>query len=155
MRTARFVVLWLVALFGWWILLVGTNAGLEEIAAGCAAVLATLLALALRRERQLGYRFEPRWLLTALKAPLKVLPELGIVLWALLLQLARIRPVQSIYRALPFPAGRQDAVSAGRRALASLTDAVSPNTLPLDVDAERGVVLRHELDPRRAPDSFP
>ncbi|HYX89269.1 MAG TPA: hypothetical protein VE753_07855 [Gaiellaceae bacterium] len=155
MRALRFLALWLVALFGWWILLVGTNAGLELIAAGCAGFLAAFLALALRQQRQLRYRFELRWLAKTPKAPWKVLPELGIVLWALVLHLLRIRPVSSVYRALPFPTGTSDAVSAGRRALASLTDVVSPNTLPVDLDCERGVALRHELDPRRASKTLP
>jgi hypothetical protein len=155
MRTVRFVVLWLCALFAWWVVLVGTNAGLELIAAGCAGVLATLLALALRHQRQLAYRFEPRWLLKTPKAPVRVLPELAIVFWALFLHLARIKPVRSVYRAVPFPAGRADAVSAGRRALASLTDVFSPNTVPIDVDCEDGVALRHDLDPGRASKSLP
>jgi hypothetical protein len=63
--------------------------------------------------------------------------------------------VRSAYRAFAFPAGRSDAVSAGRRALATLADAISPNALPLDLDCERGVVLRHELDPRRASNEVP
>ena len=44
MGTAIFVLLWWIALFGWWILLVGTNAGLELLAGACAASLATVLA---------------------------------------------------------------------------------------------------------------
>jgi hypothetical protein len=67
----------------------------------------------------------------------------------------RARPVRSAYRAIPFPAGRADADSAGRRAIAVLADSVSPNTLPLDVDRERDVALRHELDPRHASDEMP
>ena len=47
MGTALFVLLWWLALFGWWIVLVGTNAGLELIAGACAALLGALLALAL------------------------------------------------------------------------------------------------------------
>ena len=34
MRTLRFVALWWLGLGGWWVLLVGTNAGLELVAAG-------------------------------------------------------------------------------------------------------------------------
>ena len=142
MKTARFVALWWLALFGWWVLLVGTNSGLELIAAACAAVLGTALAIGVRH-RLLRFRFEPRWLAKALKEPYKVVRELGVVLWALTLHLARVRPVTSAYRAFPFPAGRADAVSAGRRAIATLADCLSPNTLPVDIDTERGVALRH------------
>jgi hypothetical protein len=155
MKTLRFVVLWWLALGGWWVLLVGTNAGLEEIAAACAAVVGTGLALGARRQRLLRFRFEPRWIAKSLKEPYKVVRELGVVLWALVLHLARVRRVDSAYRAFPFPAGRADAVSAGRRAIATLADCLSPNTLPVDIDVERNVALRHELDPRRASNELP
>ena len=146
----RFAVLWWLALGGWWLLLVGTNAGLEELAGACAAVLGTGVALGARRQRLLRFRFEPSWLAKALKEPYKIVRELAVVLWALALHLSRVRQVESAYRAFQFPAGRADAVSAGRRAIATLADCLSPNTLPVDIDTERGVALRHELDSRRA-----
>jgi hypothetical protein len=155
MKTARFVVLWWLVLGGWWILLVGTNSGLEEIAGACAAGIATMFALGVRQQRLLVFRFEPRRLARTLKVPWNVVRELGIVLWALALDLARVRRVRSAYRAIPFPTGRQDGASAGRRAVASLADAVSPNAYSVDMDLERGLVLRHELDPRRASDEIP
>jgi hypothetical protein len=154
-RTALFVLLWWAALFGWWLVLTGTNAGLEEIAAACAALLGALLALALRRQGLLRYRFEARWLAKTLKVPFKVVYELGIVFWALALHLAGQRRLSSRYRAFEFPAGGDDPTSAGRRAVASEADAMSPNTMPVDIDCERGVVLRHELDPRHASDELP
>lgn len=155
MRTVLFVLLWWAALFGWWLVLTGTNAGLEEIAAACAALLGALLALALRRHRLLRYRFEARWLARALKAPWKVVEELGIVFWALALHLTGRRRFSSSYRAFAFPAGGDDPTSAGRRAVAAEADALSPNTIPVDIDEQRGLVLRHELDSRHASDEMP
>lgn len=155
MGTARFVLLWWIATFGWWVLLVGTNSGSELIAAACAASVTALFAFVLRRQRLLRFRFEGAWLARTLKIPWNVVRELVVVLWALALQLARAREVRSSYRALTFPTGRQDAVSAGRRAVASVADAISPNSFPVDMDCERGVVLHHELDPRRASDDLP
>jgi len=155
MHALRFAVLWWLALAGWWLLLVGTNAGLEELAGACAATLGTVLALAIRRRRLLVFRFERRWLARASLAPVRMVQETGIVLWALALHLARIRQVRSAYRAFSFPAGRQDAVSAGRRAVVTLADALGPNTTPVDMDCETGLVLRHELDPRHASNTLP
>jgi hypothetical protein len=155
LKTLRFVVLWWLALAGWWVLLVGTNAGLELVAAACAALLGSALAVGVRGRRLLHFRFEPGWLAKTVNAAWRIPYELGVVLWALALHLARVRPVRSAYRAFAFPAGRSDAVSAGRRAVVTLADALSPNTLPLDMDCERGVVLRHELDPRRASNTLP
>ena len=155
MRTLRFVVLWWLALFGWWVLLVGTNAGIELVAGACAGVLGTALALLARRLGLLSFRFEAAWLMRTGRVPWKVVREFGVVLWALALHLARARPVRSAYRAFPFPAGRADAVSAGRRAVVSAADALSPNAVPIDMDCERGLVLRHELDPPQATDELP
>jgi hypothetical protein len=154
-KTIRFATLWWLALAGWWLLLVGTNAGLEEIAAVCAATIGTGLALVLRRQRLLRFRFEAAWLAKTLQAPWKVVRELAVVTWALALHVTRARTVTGAYRAIPFPAGRDDALSAGRRALATLTDSLSPNTLPVDADLEHKVALRHELDPRHASDTMP
>jgi hypothetical protein len=155
MATALFLLLWWLALFGWWVVLVGTNAGLELIAGACAAALGALLAYGIRRAGLLRFRFEGASLMKALKGPLKIPKELGVVLWALVLHLAGVRHVSSRYRAFLFPAGGDDPTSRGRRAVAVEADSLSPNTLPLDVDRERKVALRHELDPRRTNDELP
>jgi len=39
--------------------------------------------------------------------------------------------------------------------VATEADALSPNGIPIDMDCERGVALRHELDPRHASDALP
>jgi hypothetical protein len=150
-----FVLLWWAGLFGWWLVVTGTNAGLEEIAAAVAALLAALLALAIRRAGLLRYRFEARWLGRALKVPFKIVQEVAIVFWALALHMAGQRRLSGRYRAFDFPAGGDDPTSAGRRAVATEADALSPNTLPVDIDCERDVALRHELDPRHASDEMP
>jgi hypothetical protein len=155
MATALFVLLWWVALFGWWVVLVGTNSGIELVAAGCAALIAALLATGLRQRGMLRYRFGDPVLARTLKVPWKVVQELVIVVWALALHVAGLRRVSSAYRAFPFPTGGRDAVSAGRRAVATEADALSPNTLPLDMDCDTGLVLRHELDPRRTSNDLP
>jgi hypothetical protein len=153
--TALFLLLWWLALFGWWVVLVGTNSGLELLAGACAALLGALLALALRRAGLLRYRFEGRWLAKTLKVPWRIVYEIGVIFWALALHLAGLRRLSGRYRAFDFPAGGNDPTSRGRRALAVEADAVSPNSMPVDVDTERGVALRHDLDPRRASNDLP
>jgi hypothetical protein len=155
MATALFVLLWWAALFGWWVVIVGTNAGLELVAAACGALLAAVFAAALRRRGLLAYRFEAVWLARTPRALWKVPQELLVVLSALALHLLGMRRLSGTYRAFPFPAGGDDPVSAGRRALAVEADALSPNTLPLDIDCERELALRHELDARRTSNDLP
>lgn len=155
LQLGRFLALWWLVLGGWWLVILGTNAGLEEICAACAATLATLLALGLRHQGLMRYRFEPTWIAKGLAFPFKVLRELGIVTWVLVLHITRVRRVQSAYRAFPFPTGGDDPTSRGRRALAAEFDALAPNTFPIDFDTERRLALRHELDPRYSSNSLP
>ena len=58
LRLVAFTALWWIALFGFWLVLVGTNAGLELLAGACAAALGTSLAYALRRHGLLGFRLD-------------------------------------------------------------------------------------------------
>jgi hypothetical protein len=154
-RLLLFVVGWWLALLGWWVLLVGTNAGLEIGAGACAAALGAAIAAGLRRQRLLAFRFEALWLAKTLRAPWHVTREFALVVWLLALDLLRVRRVRSAYRAFPFPTGRADPVSRGRRALVTVADALSPNAIPVDMDCERGVLLHHELDPRKATNDPP
>jgi len=155
MGTALFLLLWWIALFGWWLVLAGTNSGLELLAGACAGLLGALLALAARRRGLLRYRFQSAWLAKVLKVPWRIVYEMGVVFWALALNLAGLRRLSSRYRAFDFPAGRNDPTSRGRRAVAAAADSISPNTTPVDIDCERGVALRHELDPKRSSNSMP
>jgi hypothetical protein len=155
LRLALVLGAWWLSLAGWWVLLVGTNAGIELVAGASAATLGTALVAGLRRQRLLRFGLEPVWLAKTLRVPWHVVRELGIVAWALALHLARVRPVRSAYHAFAFPTGGSDTVSAGRRALVTTADAISPNTIPLDMDCERGMLLRHELDPRKASNDPP
>jgi hypothetical protein len=151
----RSIALWWLALFGLWLLFVGTRERYEAIAGVCAAAAGAAFAEALRRERLFGFQFELGWVAKASAVPWRVVRDFGILAWALFLHLARVRPVRSAYVAVPFPAGRRDAAAAGRRALATVLGTVSPNGIVIDIDTERKVALRHDLVPGRASDTVP
>lgn len=101
--TAVFALLWWLALFGWWVVVVGTSSRVELAAGGCAALLGALLAVGVRGRGLLRSRFRTRWLAKALKIPWKVVQEIVLVFWALALNLAGLRRVSSRYRAFDFP----------------------------------------------------
>jgi hypothetical protein len=61
-KAVLFFLAWWLALGGWWILLVGTNAGLELVGAACGAAIGATLALGVRHRRLLSVRFQRRWL---------------------------------------------------------------------------------------------
>jgi hypothetical protein len=147
MKAIRFVALWWLALAGWWVLLVGTNAGLELVAGSCAAGIGSALALCARRQGLLRFGFDPAWFVQLLKVPWRAVEGFAVVTWALVLHVAR-RRVRSEYRTVPLPAEPD-----GTRALVTLAGALSANTVPLGT--EREALLRHELDPRRASRDLP
>ena len=98
MGTALFVLLWWLALFGWSLVIAGTNDGLKVIAGAGAALLAALLVAWLRR----------RGLLKALDVPWRVVRELGGVFGAVALHLAGQRHLSSRYRAFDSPSADAD-----------------------------------------------
>jgi Na+/H+ ion antiporter subunit len=150
----RSIALWWLSLFGLWLLFVGTREQYELIAGACAAAAGAVFAEVLRSQRLLRFRFEPRWAAKAAAVPWRVVRDFGILVRALFLHVARVRPIRSSYVAVPFPGGGSDPASAGRRALATLLGTVSPNGIVIDIDPERDVALRHDLVPSKAPDEI-
>jgi len=137
---------WVAALFGLWLLLVGTNAGLEEIGGACAAAAAGCLHWAVTRART--RRIDPSlaWAGRLLGIPWAVVREFGVLVLAL------VRRPRGRFRAVPYPARGATPAAAGRRALLTFAGSLSPNTYVVDVDAELGTALVHDLDRRRAQD---
>jgi hypothetical protein len=85
------------------------------------------------RRRGLLSSLRAPWPATVVKVPWRTAYETGAVFWALAVNLVGLRRLSSRYRGFDFPAGRDDAVSRGRRSVA----------------------LRHELDPKRSWKSMP
>jgi hypothetical protein len=139
---AAYVVFVLATLFGFWLLLVGTNAGLEELAGAFAAAIGAVAAVAVRRSGLLDARPDPRMLAKTAKLPLQIVVEF----WWMTAALFRGRGPRGGYVATPFEAGGDDPDSRGRRAIAGIADTISPNVMFVDVDRERDLALRHALD---------
>lgn len=129
--------LWWLALFGFWVLLVGTGARLELIGGACAAVLAVLLQWGAGRAAAHSLRLPRHKLAVLVRAPWDVAVEFGIVVLALFER----RP--GAFRTVPVSGPR---LRAGERALVIAGETISPNTIVLDVDDE-GNALVHDLDP--------
>jgi multisubunit Na+/H+ antiporter MnhB subunit len=102
MGPALYVLLWWLALFGWWIVVVGTNSGLKLVAGACVALVVALLAAALR------HRFKARLPAKALNLPWKVVRAIGAVFGALALHLLGQRRLSSRYRAFDSLSGDPD-----------------------------------------------
>lgn len=141
--------LWYAGLFALWLLLVGTFQRLELIAGFCAAAIGVAATEVVRAQGLLRFRVQWRWLRLTWRPLVRVIPEFFLLLAAL------IRPRRGAFRHLDFPAGGERAVDAGRRAFAVWAGSLAPNRLVLDVDAESGKALVHDLVPRKGPAGLP
>jgi hypothetical protein len=155
LHVVRSWTLWWLVLFGLWVVMEGNSEQMELAAGGGAAAVGATFAELARRQGLLAFAPDARLIWKALAVPSRVLYEFGLVTRVLLLVLVRLRTVQSRWVAIPFPAGSDDPVSAGRRAAAILIEDFSPNSLAVDIDCERYVGLRHDLDPTRASPTLP
>ena len=105
----------------------------------------------MRTSGLLSAKVDSRLLLQTLKVPLQVVVEL----WWIFAALGRGRRPHGAYVATPFEAGGNDPEGRGRRGVAGLADAISPNVVYVDADCERDLALRHALDPKHASKSVP
>jgi hypothetical protein len=92
-----------------------------------------------RAQRDVVLRPRLRWVLEALR-PLGRWPR---DLWVL----ARALPSRPAGRIIeePFEATGEDPRSAARRALAVAGGSLAPNVIVVEIDADRGLLVRHEL----------
>jgi hypothetical protein len=133
---------WLV----WWVLLSALFVVLSDSRRLEVLVLAVIVgaigatgAAIVRGEREVILRPRARWVLDALR---------GFLGWpGDLVRLARalvVRPEGHIVEE-PFDATSGGPRDAARRALAVAGGSLAPNSIVVDVDVERGVLIRHEL----------
>jgi hypothetical protein len=78
--------------------------------------------------------------------PQQIVVDFGIITVALVRSVFRRRVVRGEYRAHRFPAGKGQSV----RAWTTWAAQFSPNAYVIEIDAERELVLVHDLVPNRA-----
>ncbi len=131
---------WWVLLTGLWLALADSRRLEEVVAAILVGAFGATAAVLVRAQRDVVLRPRPRWVLDALLPPLARWPR---DLWALTRALVA-RPRGRIVEE-PFEATGEDPRSAARRALAIGGGTLAPNSIVVEIDADRGVLIRHEL----------
>jgi hypothetical protein len=130
-----------------YLLLIDTT-DLPELIVGAGAAVLAATGFGLAREQdvsRLGAR--GRWL-TRLYRPLLQAPsDIVVVSRLALVQLVRPRAAVGVFRAVPFRCGDDEALETGRRALAESFGSFAPNTIVIGVDADRELLLGHQLRP--------
>jgi hypothetical protein len=113
---------------------------LAGVAVGCA------IAFELAREQRFAEsRIVLSWLLSGWHVIVKVPLDIAWLCWEALVQVVAPRPVRGVFRAAAFSATADTPEDTGRRALSEWLGSLSPNTIVLGIDAERGLVLVHQL----------
>ncbi len=143
----RFLAWWFAWLFAGalYLLLIDTT-DLPEliVGAGAAAIAATGFELAREQRVAGGMSARLRWL-GRLYRPLRSVPSDVLALtWLAARQLIRPREVNGEFRWVPFQTHVQKH-ETGRRALAESFGSFAPNTIIIGVDAERELLLGHQL----------
>lgn len=145
LRTAWILVLGVLIGGGFYFLLIDT-ASLPELYALAGVAVACAIAFELAREQ--GFvesRILPWWLLGAWRVLGKIPLDIALLCWEALVQVLAPRPTRGTFRAGPFGATADTPEDTGRRAVSEWLGSISPNTIVVGIDAERGLVLVHQL----------
>jgi hypothetical protein len=139
---------------GFYFQLIDTTS-LPELYVLAGVALACAVAFQLAREQGFSEaRILPWWLLKGWRLTWKIPSDIAIVCWEALAQLVRPRPERGVFRAAPFAAIEETPSHAGRRALAETVGSFAPNTIIVGVDAERGLILTHQLRRQGPPEDL-
>jgi hypothetical protein len=144
-RRASVLIIGIVIGGGFYLLLIDTTS-LPELYVLAGVALACGIAVTLAREQ--GFveaRIAALWLARGWRLVWKVPGDIAIVCWEAVAQLVRPRRVRGEFRAAPFKATAETPPATGRRAIAETLGSVAPNTIVVGVDADRGLILVHQL----------
>jgi multisubunit Na+/H+ antiporter MnhE subunit len=136
------------ALFAFWLLLVDTVKVPELCAGAVAAALGASFMAAVRRQGIVSFRPRVRWLLASVTVVPRAVADLGVLVSVLARRVVLRRDVRGGFRAVPFRHRGVGGDATARRVLTKLVASFAPNTIVLDVDEDRDLVLVHQLVPR-------
>ncbi|HEY1596060.1 MAG TPA: hypothetical protein VGF74_11735 [Thermoleophilaceae bacterium] len=135
-----------------WLWLDDTLAVPELIVGAVASLLAATVAAFVLEAAAPPVRVRLRWLRHAWRLPAHAVADLGRLARVLVLSLVGRRGTGGGFRAFHFePGSGNDPEDVGRRALAKLAGSFSPNTVVVGIDAERKLILVHQLEPDDSP----
>jgi hypothetical protein len=135
-------------LLGLWLLLTDRPAADELLAGGAAALLAGV-AGALACRSSVPPPAAGASLRAVLVLPARVGRDSLTVLWAVVLDVLRVRRIRGRFAVLPADPAITRRTAAGRRAAALLEASLAPNTVAIGVDpARKGIVVHQLVDPR-------
>jgi multisubunit Na+/H+ antiporter MnhE subunit len=132
-------------MMSFWIILDDSLATDELLAGAAAAALAATLAELVGHQTATRLRMRIEWLGPALRLPAELVADTWTVFAALWQQLARGQQPSSGFREIAVRFCGRSMEAKTRRALLVAGKSVAPNTFVLGLDAERDVMVVHQL----------
>jgi multisubunit Na+/H+ antiporter MnhE subunit len=136
----------------WWVLLmslwvaVDDSLQFDELLAGAgAAALAAVAAEVASHQAATRFKVRPGWLVQALRLPGQVAQDTVTVFAALAWTLVTRQPPKGAFRELPASYGDHTPLGVTRRVLLTGAESLAPNKFVLGMDAERDVMVVHQL----------
>jgi multisubunit Na+/H+ antiporter MnhE subunit len=142
----RRILAWWALLAGLYLLLADTVVAPELVAGAVAATIATVGAALVHRERR-PLKLRRRWLPGAARAMFGIVGDLVPLARALVARGILRRDGEGTLIELPFTATGDGPEEAAYRALTEALGSLGPNTIVVDVDRRRGVLIAHQLLP--------
>jgi len=144
---ARAWVAWWVVLAALWLALVDTVVLPELVAGAAGAAIAATAAVIVRGQRRLLLRPRPEWIRCAGGPLRRTVTDLGPLAVALWRRGARRDEGHGALVEVPYTAVADDPAAAAHRVFTEALGSLAPNTLVVDVDRGRRVLLVHQLVP--------
>ncbi len=139
---------------GFYLLLIDTPSLPELYVLAGVALVCGLLFLLSREQGFAEARVSPMTLSNAWRLVFKIPLDIVLVCREALAQLVRPQPVRGSFRAVRFGAVAVTEAETGRRAVAEALGSVTPNTIVIGVDSERGLLLVHQLHRQGPPEDL-
>jgi multisubunit Na+/H+ antiporter MnhE subunit len=138
--------IWWVLLVGLWLALVDTVVVPELVAGAVAAAIAATGAVLVRRQRLVLLRPRAAWAIGALREIARFGPDLVPLATALWRRGVRRADERGRLVEVPYGAvAENDPEAAAHRVLTEAIGSFAPNSIVVDIDRERRVLLAHEL----------
>lgn len=136
---------WWVVMMSFWVILDDSIEADELLVGAGAAALAALLAELAGYRAATRLRIRIEWLGPAMRLPLEVARDTGTVFVALYRQVVFRQPPRSGFREIGARYGGATLEDRTRRALLIGATSLAPNTFALGLDAQRSVMVVHQL----------
>lgn len=139
---------------GFYFLLIDTTS-LPELYVLAGVALACGIGFQLAREQGFVEAWiTPWWVLHGWRLIWRIPSDIAIVCWEALAQLVRPQQARGVFRATSFTATARSPADTGRRALTETLGSFGPNTIIVGVDAERRLLLTHQLRRQGPPEDL-